>query len=71
MDGYVEGIMDGMLIQAVSTEAEDIESKKVEEQMKGFRLAIELIGKGKTDIIENCLCHPEDIDFYCNLFDII
>lgn len=71
MDGYIEGIMDGILIQAASAEEEDIESKKIEEQMKSFRLAIELMEKGKTDIIENCLHHPEDIDFYCNVFDII
>ena len=69
---YGAGLLDGMFIQAADqrhTEKET-ENKLNEEQLRAFRLALKLMQNGDQEAIVACLSNPEDIGFYCNLYDV-
>ena len=72
-DDYSAGLFSGMLIQAADSKNREEKNKKEikEEQLKAFRLAVDLMQNGNMEILKQCMEDPKDIDYYANFYDVV
>lgn len=66
-DYYGSGLVDGMLIQAAEKDT-DTEKEKEMAAVRAMKLCLHLIEIGQQNIIKHCLEHPEDIQFYYDIY---